>query len=312
MELLDNAKAVYDEALELGTDFGYRNAQVTVLAPTGCLVGDSLVLTDRGLVRLKGLGNPDGEQWQELNLHVATDDGPRQATKFYVNGAEPVVSVETKRGYRIQGTTLHRIRVVDAQGDWQWRRFADLRAEDRVPMTLGGMIGEPREVALPPLPEAYWTSDHRTFVPRHVNADLAELVGYFMGDGSLHSRGLRFCVTAADTDVVERIVDLGRRLFGLEAAVTAKQGYAEVMLASVRLGLWWEACGFAKHAPTTEHRGKGYEAHVPDAILHGHLGLGTLLPDLRVLEDQGALNALGHRGFDPLAREPLATHGVCR
>jgi ribonucleoside-diphosphate reductase alpha chain len=85
------------------------------------------------------------------------------------------------------------------------RRFADLRAGDRVPMTLGGMIGEPREVPLPPLPEAYWTSDHRTFVPRYLNADLAELVGYFMGDGSLHARGLRFCVTAGDDDVVARI-----------------------------------------------------------------------------------------------------------
>ena len=85
------------------------------------------------------------------------------------------MSVETKRGYRIQGTTLHRIRVVDAHGDWQWRRFADLRAGDRVPMTLGGMIGEPRDVPLPPLPEAYWTSDHRTFVPRHVSADLFDL-----------------------------------------------------------------------------------------------------------------------------------------
>jgi ribonucleoside-diphosphate reductase alpha chain len=267
-DMITAARTVFDEALELGEVNGYRNAQVTVLAPTGCLVGDSLVLTDRGLVRLKGLGNPDGEKWQDLDLQVATDDGPRQATKFYLNGVEPVVSVETKRGYRIQGTTLHRIRVVDAQGDWQWRRFADLRAGDRVPMTLGGMIGEPREVPLPPLPEAYWTSDHRTFVPRHVSADLAELVGYFMGDGSLHSRGLRFSVTAADTDVVERIVNLGRRLFGLEAAVTAKQGYAEVMLASVRLSLWWEACGFAKHAPTDTHRGKGYEAHVPDAILY--------------------------------------------
>ena len=31
-------------------------------------------------------------------------------------------------------------------------------------MMLGGMIGEPRDVPLPALPEAYWTSDHRTFV----------------------------------------------------------------------------------------------------------------------------------------------------
>ncbi len=247
---------------------GYRNAQTTLLAPTGCLVGDSMVLTDRGLVRLKGLGNPDGEKWQDLDLRVATDDGPRPATKFFVNGAEPVVTVETARGYRVQGTTTHRIRVVDAGGDWQWRRFADLRAGDRVPMLLGGMVGEPREVPLPPLPEAYWTSDHRTFVPRFVSGDLAELVGYFMGDGSLHARGLRFAVTASDTDVVQRIVDLGHRLFGLKAAITKKAGYTEVALNSVRLVLWWEACGFAKHAPAGDHRGKGYQPHIPDVILY--------------------------------------------
>ena len=128
---------------------------MTVLAPTGCLVGDSLVLTDRGLVRLKGLGNPDGEKWQELDLRVGTDNGPRKATKFFVNGAEPVVSVETSRGYRVQGTTLHRIKVVDGNGDWQWRRFADVRAGDRVPLMLGGMVGEDRAVLLPPPAEAY-------------------------------------------------------------------------------------------------------------------------------------------------------------
>jgi ribonucleoside-diphosphate reductase alpha chain len=268
--LLATARELWDETYELGERHGYRNAQTTLLAPTGCLVGDSLVLTDRGLVRLRGLGNPDGEKWQDVDLHVATDDGPRQATRFYVNGAEPVVTVETSRGYRLQGTTTHRIRVVDSGGNWQWRRFADLRAGDRVPMLLGGMIGEPREVPLPPIADAHWTSDHRTFVPRYLNADLAELVGYFMGDGSLHARGLRFCVTSGDDDVVARIVDLGRRLFGLEAVVTAKSGYTEVALNSVRLVLWWEACGFAKHAPTDEHRGKGYEAHIPDAILYSN------------------------------------------
>jgi ribonucleoside-diphosphate reductase alpha chain len=264
------ARSLWDETYELGARHGYRNAQTSLLAPTGCLVGDSMVLTDRGLVRLRGLGNPDGEKWQGVDLRVATDDGPREATRFYVNGAEPVVTVETARGYRIQGTTTHRIRVVDTKGDWRWRRFADLRAGDRVPMTLGGMVGEPREVPLPPLPEAYWTSDHRTIVPRYLDAELAELVGYFMGDGSLHARGLRFCVTAGDDDVVARIVELSRRLFGLEAAVASRTGYTEVALHSVRLTLWWEACGFAKHTPNGVHRGKGYEAHVPDAVLYSN------------------------------------------
>ena len=229
-----------------------------------------MVLTDRGLVRLRSLGNVDGEKWQWMDLQVATDDGPRDATKFYVNGAEPVVTVKTSRGYRISGTTMHRIKVVDAKGDWQWRRFSDVHQGDRVPLMLGGMVGQPREVALPPLPEAYWTSDHRTFVPRYMTAELAELVGYFMGDGSLHARGLRFCVDSKDSDVVDRLVDLGRRLFGLDAAVSQQTGYTEVAYHSVRLTLWWEACGFAKRAPSTEHRGKGYEPHIPDAVLYSN------------------------------------------
>ena len=265
------ARDIWDNTLELGRANGFRNAQTTLLAPTGCLVGNSLVLTDRGLVRLRGLANPNGQQWQDLtDLQVATDDGPRQATRFFLNGAEPVVTIETARGYKVQGTTTHRIKVLDSEGNWVWRRFADVKAGDRVPMMLGGMIGEPREVPLPPLPEAYWTSDYRTSVPRRMTADLAELVGYFMGDGSLHSKGLRFCVTNDDQDVVDRIVNLGRDLFGLEAAVTAQQGYQEVALNSVRLVMWWEACGFAKHAPTHEHRGKGYEPEIPDAILYSN------------------------------------------
>jgi len=36
-ELIDAARSSWDTALELGTQFGYRNAQVTVLAPTGTI-----------------------------------------------------------------------------------------------------------------------------------------------------------------------------------------------------------------------------------------------------------------------------------
>ena len=36
-DLIDHAHDVYDEALELGKKHGYRNAQVTVLAPTGTI-----------------------------------------------------------------------------------------------------------------------------------------------------------------------------------------------------------------------------------------------------------------------------------
>ena len=56
----------------------------------------------------------------------------------------------------------------------------------------------------------------------------------------------------------------------MAAAVTPKTGYTEVAFHSVRLVLWWEACGFAKHAPSEGHAGKGYAAHIPDAVLHSN------------------------------------------
>jgi ribonucleoside-diphosphate reductase alpha chain len=267
-DLLGAARRAWDDALDVGEVHGYRNAQATVLAPTGCLVGDSLVTTSRGLVRLRTLGDPLGSKWQNLDIEVATDQGPRRASQFYVNGYEQVVSIETGRGYRIQGTPSHRIKVVDAGGEWVWRRFSEIEAGDRVPLMLESLVGDPNAVPLPPLGELYWTADFRTRVPERMIPELAELVGYFMGDGSLHAKGLRFCVTSGDRDVLDRIVDLGEVLFGIDAHISKRQGYTEVAFNSVPLVMWWGACGFAKLPPSAEHRGKGWVSHIPDAVLH--------------------------------------------
>jgi ribonucleoside-diphosphate reductase alpha chain len=269
-ELLAAARRSWDEAVELGECHGYRNAQATVLAPTGCLVGGSLVSTSRGLVRIRSLGDVDGAKWQDLDLQVATDEGPRHASHFYVNGMEQVASVETRRGYRIQGTPSHRIKVVDAEGNWVWRRMAELAKGDRVPMMLGSVVGDACEVPLPPLGDLHWNADHRTRVPRSVSPELAEFVGYFMGDGSLHAKGLRLCVTDGDKDVADRLIELGRRLFGLEAHLLPREGYTEVAFHSVPLTIWWDACGFSKLTPYEGHSGKGWTPHLPDAILHSN------------------------------------------
>ena len=268
--LLSAARDVWQQTVALGEVHGYRNAQATVLAPTGCLVEGSLVSTSRGLVRLRSLGDVDGSKWQDLDVQVATDDGPRAATKFYVNGMEQVVSVQTARGYRIQGTPTHRVKVVDAEGEWVWKRMADLAEGDRVPMMLNSLVGEPQAVALPPLGDLHWNSDHLARVPRKMTADLAELVGYFMGDGSLHAKGIRLCVTDGDDDVRDRLIDLADELFGLEAHALPCTGYTELALHSVPLTIWWDACGFAKHRPFEGHTGKGWSPHIPDAILHSN------------------------------------------
>ncbi|MGH2950697.1 MAG: LAGLIDADG family homing endonuclease [Solirubrobacterales bacterium] len=239
-----------------------------MLAPTGCLVGDSLISTSRGLVRLNRLGDTLGPKWQNLDIEVATDEGSREATNFYVNGFEQVVSIETGHGYRIQGTPTHRIKVIDSDGEWVWRRFAEIQKGDRVPMMLNSIVGEPQTVLLPPLGETHWNTDLRTRVPRSMTPELAEFLGYFMGDGSLHAKGIRLCVDSKDPDVLRRLIDLGVELFGLSPHVSEQEGYTELAFHSVPLALWWEACAFAKLPPHAEHNGTGWHPHIPDAVLH--------------------------------------------
>ncbi len=270
VELLGAAQRSWDEAVDVGEVHGVRNSQASVLAPTGCLVGGTLVPTERGLVRLGSLGDPVGEQWQPLGIDVQTDEGPREAAQFYVNGVEPVVDVTTKRGYRLRGTAKHRVKIVDEHGEWMWRRLADLRTGDRVPLALDQLVGSPHAVALPPLPEAHWTGERHARAPEVMTSELAELIGYFMGDGSLHSRGIRLCVADSDVDVLERLAWLGKECFGLEAHVSPEQGYTEVAFHSVRLTQWWVACGLAKQEPREGHTGKGWLPRVPEAVLHSN------------------------------------------
>ncbi|MGH9205608.1 MAG: adenosylcobalamin-dependent ribonucleoside-diphosphate reductase, partial [Acidimicrobiales bacterium] len=251
-DILDLANQTWQECAELGEANGYRNAQASLLAPTGCLTADTLVTTDRGLVRLGEIGDVYGDRWQDLDLTVSTDEGPRQATKFFINGEEPTRQISTEGGYKIQGTLTHRVKVVNpSTSAWDWKRLADIAPGDVLPMQMRTLVGEPRLVPLPVLDQAYYAGDRHVRVPDAVTPELAELVGYFMGDGSLHAKGIRLCVANTDLDVAERLGVLAKDLFGLEPVVTAQEGYQELTLQSVRLARWWQAAGFAKRLPNT-------------------------------------------------------------
>src|SRR5918999_5969483 len=167
------ATKAWDGVIKIGEKYGYRNAQASVLAPTGCLTADTLITTDRGLTRPGELGDVWGERWQDLDATVSTDEGPRQATRFFINGEEPTRLITTEGGYTIQGTLAHRIKVVEPEtGSWVWKRMADVQPDDLVPIQLGTLVGEPRLVPLPVLDQAYYTGDRGIAVPNEVTPEL--------------------------------------------------------------------------------------------------------------------------------------------
>jgi ribonucleoside-diphosphate reductase alpha chain len=268
--ILDAARRSWEEAVELGSEHGVRNAQASVLAPTGCLVGGSLVPTERGMVRLASLGDPAGSQWQDLDVGVATDEGARRASHFYVNGTEAVVTVDTAHGHRVQGTPAHRIKVVAADGRWAWKRFGDLEAGDSVPLAMNALVGEPQTVSLPPWGDHDGDEARHAVAPHTMTAQLAELVGYFMGGGSLTAEAVRLYVADGEFEVVEHLTRLGKELFNLEARISEQTASTEVALCSIGLAQWWQAAGFAQHAPSETHPGDRRDPHIPDAVLRAN------------------------------------------
>ena len=317
-EILDLANATWQECADLGEANGYRNAQASLLAPTGCLTADTLVTTNRGLVRLGEIADVYGDRWQDIaDLTVSTDEGPKRATKFFVNGEEPTRRIRTQSGYTIQGTLAHRVKVVDpTTRAWEWKRLADLAPGDILPIQMRTLVGEPRHVPLPILAQAHYTGDRHLRVPDAVTPEVAELIGYFMGDGSLHAGEIRLCVADTDLDVVARLSVLAKDLFGIETVVTQKEGYHEVTLPSVRLARWWQAAGFAKSLPHNDHSGKGWVPRVPSAILeanhpsvYGAFLRGLFEADGTVLDGVPSIYT-AHESFAAEIRTMLLTLGL--
>jgi ribonucleotide reductase alpha subunit/intein/homing endonuclease len=244
---------------------GIRNAAQTTVAPTGCLVAGTMIITDRGLLPIEALGDPNGPQWQDVDWVVASEGGPRRATKFYVNGVAHTLRLVTRRGYVLQGTDGHRIRVWE-NGKWVWRRLDELKPGMRIPI-VAGMIGAPQRVELDiPANKDPRCTDVR--FPSHITPELAYLVGFFMGDGSLKQRSMRLSVS--DPELKEELVRRIREVFGVEPRLLQdprSRRLWSVEIHSKLLVEFWRKNGFNKIPARPGHRGKGYQPHVPIKIL---------------------------------------------
>lgn len=97
-----------------------------------CVTGDTLVMSGRGLVRLDSLvGKEAPGQRVPLNVPVLGEAGAAPAEYGWNNGHGPTVRVETRKGFVLEGTPDHPVRVV-RQGSIHWVNLADTTTEDWV------------------------------------------------------------------------------------------------------------------------------------------------------------------------------------
>src|SRR5690606_29184327 len=77
----------------------------------GCLTPDTLVNTEKGLLRLDEIVTHSEKGWDEHYLQVPTDDGWRTSRAVYNNGVADRLEVQTEMGLTLKGTPNHNVKV---------------------------------------------------------------------------------------------------------------------------------------------------------------------------------------------------------
>jgi ribonucleoside-diphosphate reductase alpha chain len=242
---------------------GIRNVTLLTQAPTGCVAPDTLVSTSTGLRPIIDLGNPEGEQWQALNEIVYTDEGLRETSHFFVNGYKPVITLKTSRGFNLTATPNHRIRVIDADGNYVWRRMDEMQIGDQVVLKKN-TLGEGEVVELTQVEQG---NRSLSKLPTEMTPEMAELLGLYMGDGYTKRRGgVHIVISQHDPDLLNYVQNLlqeiwGERYIGVEERI----GCWMVNLTGYYIPRFFVANGFSKDAGN--HGEGAASAFIPSKVL---------------------------------------------
>ncbi len=222
-----------------------------------CVSGDSLVYTDRGLLRLVEL-MPDGiqeGQFKEIDLQVHTRCGRNAATHFFKGGKKQTVKIKTRFGYQIEGTREHRVWVRHPDGNEGWKFLGEISSGDVVAIDRQiDLWGKQIDICTRDAEELRKVK--RYPLPKVLDADLAYLMGLLVGDGTM-TVALGFLLTTADSFIASEFSRIIRKHFGYQ--VKYKPSNLSYGVHSKQIRVFLKGLGLCYE--------RSYEKYVPQSIL---------------------------------------------
>jgi intein/homing endonuclease len=166
-----------------------RSIKLTTCKPSGCNKGDTLVVSDVGILNLNELGDTSGERWQELGIQISQENKETEATKFFLNGLAKTKKIKLDSGIDIECTPSHQYRVLE-EGRYIWKTADTLKKGDQLVYRVGGYNGGSYQT-LEKAELNYHTNSVPITQPDILNEDLAYFLGCYFADGSTHKKGIR-------------------------------------------------------------------------------------------------------------------------
>ncbi len=227
----------------------------------GCVEENTIISTEKGLLPIKDLAWVPFGGYQNLYLKVATDDGLRLAEQFYNNGIKQVKTIITKDGYRFTATLNHKIRIIDEEGNYVWRELRDIKKGDWAALQMDSFRGS--KVKFAKFERTFHFNTKGCKLPQEMNIKLAELIGYFIGDGCFHKGKLMLAVPHDCLELKDYFDNDVNEIFGIGSRVEQKSDDKSINLIyhSQMLVEWLKTIGVDKK--------DALEASIPKICLTG-------------------------------------------
>jgi len=171
-----------------------------------CVRGDSLVLTNKGLVEIKDIPRYfsfDEKSHRVYGVELPTIDIKKAENKngvashWYDLGEQATIKITLKQGLEIEGTPEHPIVVINKKGELEFRTLSRLKKGDFAAIKFNNQqFGSLKEI----------------------NADQAYLLGLLTGDGNL-SHGGRIGLTTTDPEIANSFDSYISKNYGEEIKI---------------------------------------------------------------------------------------------
>ena len=225
-----------------------------------CVTKDTLIPTEQGIISLEEI--PVGE----IDLDVYTDNGTEKAKLCFENGNHDIVEIETEDGYTVKCTPLHYFRIINDEGNYEWRQTKDMKENDWISLRRNFLNGSEARINLTTEKriEVVGTPPKPINLPEFLDENLAELIGLYIGDGTLRDYDLRIGIYGEDEDLIDYICDSSLKIFNLKPSTKklSRANMIELSMISVHLS------DFLKNNDLTKVSSS--EAEIPKPILHAN------------------------------------------
>src|SRR5581483_5765696 len=234
-----------------------------------CVTGDTLVVTDKGLVPISQISQPGVE---DVSVRVLSKDGQTNtASKWWDCGAFPTWNVRTQRGYEVTGTANHPLLVAvphDSDGRiiLTWKIIAELAVGDYVVLDRSTDLWPEQPVDLHPFHSSVPPKSrvkHHT-LPETLDEDLGFLLGALLAEGTFRNQVIEFTNTHGDfadyfIQAWKRVFPTCRlHIFEREPVSYGKKPFLQIQVVSQRVRAFIQALGLS---------GRSAQRQIPEVIL---------------------------------------------